>query len=78
MRKSVFIHVYAYSGRDPETKKNAALAMVKAASETMGAPETAFTVVYEDVEREAWEKDIKQDLIEPLRDKLLIEHGEPV
>jgi len=73
-----FIHVYAYKGRDLETKKKAAAAMVKAASEAMGAPETAFTVVYDDVDKEAWEKDIKQAIIDPLRDKMLIDHGKPV
>ena len=73
-----FIHVRAYSGRDLETKKKAALAMVKAASEAMGAPETAFTVVYEEIEREAWEKDVAKPIIEPLRDKILIDHGKLV
>ena len=73
-----FIHVYAHSGRDLETKKKAAQAMIKAASEAMGAPETAFTVVYEDIEREDWEKDVVQPIIEPRRDKMLIDHGNPV
>ena len=73
-----FIHVYAYSGRDMEVKKKAAQAIMKAASEAMGAPETAFTVVYEDIEREAWEKLVAQPIIEPLRDKMLIDHGNPV
>ena len=73
-----FIHIRAYTGRDRETKKKAARAMVKAASEAMGAPEEAFTVVYEDVEREDWEKDVAQTIIEPLRDKILIEHGKDV
>ena len=73
-----FIHVRAYSGRDMEIKKKAAEAIVKAASEAMGAPETAFTVVYEDIERENWEKDVAQAIIEPLRDKMLIDHGKPV
>ena len=53
-----FIHMRAYSGRTPEVKLAAAQAMVKAASEAMGAPETAFTVVYEDIEREDWEQDV--------------------
>ena len=70
-----FIHVRAYSGRDIETKKKAAQAIVKAASEAMGAPETAFTVVYEDIERDAWEKDVAVPILEPLRDKMLIDHG---
>ena len=70
-----FIHVRAYSGRDLETRKKAAQAMVKAASDVMGAPESAFTVVYEEVERDAWEKNVAQPIIEPLRDKMLIDHG---
>ena len=73
-----FIHVRAYSGRDDETKRRAAQALVKAASEAMNAPESAFTVVYEDVEKDAWERDVAIPVIEPLRDKMLIDHGKPV
>ena len=69
------IHVRAFSGRDMEIKKKAAEAMVKAASEAMGAPETSFTVIYEDVEREAWEEQVTKPVIEPLRDKMIIERG---
>ncbi|MCL1848462.1 MAG: 4-oxalocrotonate tautomerase family protein [Clostridiales bacterium] len=60
-----------------ESKKKAAEAIMKAASESMGAPETAFTVVYEDVERESWEKEVGPTL-EALKDKVLIDHGNPV
>jgi phenylpyruvate tautomerase PptA (4-oxalocrotonate tautomerase family) len=73
--KMPFIHIRAYSGRDSETKKKAAQAIVKAASEAMGAPETAFTVVYEDYDRDVWENEVAQPIIEPLRDKMLIDHG---
>ena len=73
-----FIHVLAYKGRDLETKQKTAQAMVKAASESMGAPETAFTVVYEDIEKEAWEETVVKPIIEPLRDKMIIDHGELV
>ena len=73
-----FIHIRAYSGRDMETKRKTAEAIMKAASETMGAPEAAFTVVYEEVERENWEKEVAKPIIEPLRDKILIDHGKPV
>jgi len=73
-----FIHVRAYSGRDLEAKKKAAQAMVKAASEVMGAPEGAFTVVYEDVDRENWERDVVREIIEPLRGKIVLEHGDIV
>ena len=70
-----FIHIRAYSGRDMEAKKQAAQSIMKAASESMGAPESAFTVVYEDVARDAWEREVEQPIIEPLRDKMLIDHG---
>jgi len=73
-----FIHVYAYSGRDEATKQKAAQAMVKAAGEAMGVPETAFTVVYEDIAKENWEADIVQKVIEPLRGSMLIDKGRPV
>ena len=69
------IHVRAYSGRDLETKKKAAEAMVKAASEATGAPETAFTVIYEDIDKEAWDEKVARPVIEPLRDKMIIERG---
>jgi len=69
------IHVRAFSGRDLEIKKKAAEAMVKAASEAMGAPETSFSVIYEDVEREAWDEEVSKPVIEPLRDKMIIERG---
>ena len=73
-----FIHVYAKSGRDTETKMKAAQAIVKAASEAMGAPENVFTVAYEEIEDGAWGKDVAQAIVEPLRDKLLIDNGKPV
>ena len=69
------IHVRAFSGRDMEIKKKAAEAMVKAASEAMGAPETSFTVIYEDVEREVWEEQVMKPVVEPLRDKMIVERG---
>lgn len=73
-----FIHVRAYSGKDIETRKKAALAMAKAASEVMGAPMAAFTVAYEEIEREVWDKEVEKPIIEPLRNKILIDHGKPV
>ena len=73
-----FIHVYAKSGRDDETKKKAAQAIIKAASETMGTPENLFTLAYEEIESDDWGKKVKEAIVEPLRDKLLIESGKPV
>ena len=70
-----FIHIRTYSGRDLEEKKKISQAIVKSASEIMGAPETAFTVVFEDFEREVWQEEVVQPIIEPLRDKILIDHG---
>ena len=69
------IHVRAFSGRDMDIKKKAAEAMVKAASEVMGAPETSFTVIYEDVEREVWEEQVTKPVIEPQRDNMIVERG---
>ena len=73
-----FIHIRAYSGRDEETKKRTAKAIVKAASEAIGAPETSFTLVYEDIDPEKWEGDVAKKVIEPLSDKILIDKGNPV
>lgn len=73
-----FIHIRAYTGRDMEAKKKAAQAIVKTASEVMGAPEAAFTVVYEDIDREKWENEVAKPIMEPLRSKMLIDHGKPV
>ena len=70
-----FIDIRAYSGRALETKKKAAQAIVKAASEAIGAPESAFTVVHEDLEPEVWQEKVATPIIEPLRDKILIDHG---
>ena len=69
-----FIHVRAYP-REMDVKKKTAEAIVKAASEVMGAPLEAFTVVFEDLDREAWESGGAQAVTEPLRDKMLIERG---
>ena len=73
-----FIHYRSYSGKDLETKQKAAEAIVKAAAEVWGAPVSAFTVVFEDIDREAWDAEVKDTVIEPLRDKIIMEHGEIV
>ena len=70
-----FIHFRSYSGRDLEGKKKVVEAMVKAASEAMGNPVTAYTVVYEDIDREEWEKSVKESVMEPLKDKIIMESG---
>ena len=73
-----FIHIRAYSGRSEEAKKKAAEAIMKAASEAMGAPESAFTIAYEDIDSAKWEEDVAKPIMEPLRDKTLIDHGKLV
>ena len=73
-----FIHIRAYAGRDEEAKRAVAEAVAKAASEAMGAPESAFTVAFEDVDKEKWRSDVAEAIIEPMRDKLLIERGKRV
>ena len=71
-----FIRVYAYSGRSLEVKQQAAEALVKAASEITGAPLSAFSVAFEDVDQERWETDVREAIIDQLGDKLLYDHGE--
>ena len=73
-----FIHIYAHSGKDQETKIKVAQDIVKVFSETIGAPESVFTVAFEDVQPEAWEKDVVQAIVEPLGDKVLIKRGKMV
>ena len=73
-----FIHVRAYSGRDMETKQKAAKAIVKAASEALDRPETAFTLIFEDVNPEIWDETVAKPVIEPLSDKIIIRQGELV
>ena len=73
-----FIHMYAYSGRDVETQQKVAEAVVKAASEVMGAPETAFTVVYEEFGRETWEENVQKPILDPLSDKIIYKGGKIV
>ena len=72
-----YINIYAYSGRTEEVKKKTAQAIVKAASEAIGAPQTAFTVFFNDVDKENWDAQI-EPIFEPLKDKMLIEDGELV
>ncbi|MCL2632269.1 MAG: tautomerase family protein [Coriobacteriia bacterium] len=71
-----FIHYRSYAGKDLETKKKTAEAIAKVAAEIWGAPESAFTIVFEDVDREVWEAEVKEAIIEPLRDKIVMEQGE--
>ena len=70
-----FIHVYAQSGQDIETKKKAVNGIVNIINEVIGAPESVITVAYEDIDPGNWERDVEQGIIEPLRDKVLIYHG---
>ena len=73
-----FIHIRAYSGRDEEMKRKAAEAIVKAAADAMDIPATAFSLVYEDINKVDWENGGSDLVVDPLRDMLLIEHGLPV
>ena len=73
-----FIRIHAYRGRDLELKRKTAQAVVKAASEALGRPEEAFSVVFEDVDKDDWDEQVTKPFIEPLRDKLIIDHGKIV
>jgi len=73
------IHIYAYAGKDLAAKQATAQAIVKAASAAWGAPESAFTVAFQDIDRETWEQESKP-ILEPLRanNQVVIDHGELV
>ena len=63
------IHFRSYAGKDDETKLKTAQALVKAAQETMGAPENAFTFIWEDMDR---------DTQKVIAEYTLIDHGKVV
>ena len=73
-----FIHVYAWTGRDQATKQAVAQSIVAAASKTIGAPPEAFTVVYQDVDKDQWAAEVEQGRIEPLRDMVILDNGQLV
>ncbi|MDR0863101.1 MAG: 4-oxalocrotonate tautomerase family protein [Oscillospiraceae bacterium] len=73
-----FIQMYVRPGRDEETKARAAEALVDAASKAWGAPREAFTVLFEEVSAEEWDAQVTAAIIEPKRDKVLIERGKRV
>jgi len=73
-----FIRMYIWSGKDQETKQKTAQAVVDAASEALGAPKSAFTVVFEEVDQADWDAEVEEGLIGQLRDKIAIENGELV
>jgi len=73
-----YIHLRAYSGKDDELKKKTAQAIIKAAHEATGSPESAFTLTWEDVNPEEWDKKIVEETIEPIRHLLIIENGKLV
>ena len=73
-----FIHIRAYSGRDKETQLKAAQAVADAASAAMGAPKEAFTVIYEEFEKEEWQEKVYDKEVTPRKDKILILKGEVV
>jgi phenylpyruvate tautomerase PptA (4-oxalocrotonate tautomerase family) len=64
------IHIRAYTGRDQATKIKAATAMVEAAKDILGSPESAFTVVFEDFDPADKQKIVDAE-IKPRRDMIV-------
>ncbi|MDR1271456.1 MAG: tautomerase family protein [Clostridiales Family XIII bacterium] len=72
------IQIKAYTGRDRETQIKASKAVMAAAAEAMGVPETAFTVIYEDFPKEEWQEKVADVEVAPREDKIVIKSGELV
>jgi 4-oxalocrotonate tautomerase len=48
------VNVSLYSGRTPDQKAALAKAITKAISETAGVPDSATTIIFQDVEKTDW------------------------
>ena len=48
------VSVSLYSGRTPDQKAALAKAITKAISETAGVPDSATTIIFQDVEKSDW------------------------
>lgn len=70
-----YIAVRCYP-RGDEDKQKLAEALLKAAMETWGTPQQAFTISVEDVPKEEWDEKVQQPIIEPNMDKMLFVRGE--
>ena len=71
------ITVKMWPGRSEEAKRIAAKAIMEAASQAMGTPPSAFTVIMEDVPREEWDATVVAKEINPKSDLVYIRQGEP-
>jgi phenylpyruvate tautomerase PptA (4-oxalocrotonate tautomerase family) len=77
-RKMPFIRIVAYEGKEREKQVKAAEAVMAAAAEALGAPQSAFTVMYEDFPKDEWQAKVAEVEIEPKQDKIIIKSGELV
>ena len=48
------VNVAMYAGRTDQQKSDLAKAITKAISETAGIPDSATTIIFQDVEKTAW------------------------
>ena len=48
------VNVSLYAGRTPDQKAAFAKAITKAISETAGVPDSATTIIFQDVEKSDW------------------------
>ena len=70
------IVVKAYP-KDEKTKQEIAEDITRIFEEKWGCPRTAVTVKIESYEPEVWQRQIKEQEIDPHRDEMLILEGEP-
>lgn len=48
------VQIALYAGRTPEQKAELATAVTKAISETAGIPDSATTIIFQDVPKDNW------------------------
>ena len=70
-----YIAIKAYP-KDDETKKALAEKICRAVVETVGCPEKAVSISFEEFAPEEWDEKVRKPFMEPLMDKMLIVSGE--
>ena len=69
------ITVKMWPGRSEAQKRAAAKSLLDAAVQSLGVPESAFTIIVEDIPKEEWESRVVKVDIEPKQELVMIREG---
>lgn len=69
------ITIQMYSGRDEETKKKLAKAILKTASETLERGPEHFSVSIQDIPQEEWQEKVYKHITDPNNKEVYIRPG---